>query len=111
MSLTFDILVIGSGIAGLSFALRVADRYRVAVVTRRRKSRPAPITPRGHRLGARPDDSFDLPHARYAPSPETGSCHADVVEMVVKNGPARVQELTGDGRGVQQGQDPSAPSI
>ncbi|MGI8964876.1 MAG: FAD-binding protein, partial [Limisphaerales bacterium] len=34
----FDFLVLGSGIAGLSFALKVASRGRVAIVTKKSRA-------------------------------------------------------------------------
>jgi L-aspartate oxidase len=35
-----DVLVIGSGVAGLSFALKIADYAQVIMITKREKSEP-----------------------------------------------------------------------
>ena len=34
-SLDFDVLIVGSGLAGLSSALLLSERYRVAIITKR----------------------------------------------------------------------------
>jgi len=42
----FDFLVLGSGLAGLFFALKVAPRGRVAIVTKKDRAESTPITRR-----------------------------------------------------------------
>jgi L-aspartate oxidase len=93
MSAVYDILIVGSGIAGLSFALRVAEQFRVAVVTKKEKIETSTNYAQGgiaSVLG--PDDSFDL-HIQDTLRSGDGLCYPDVVEMVVRNGPDRVKEL------------------
>ncbi|MFP3869955.1 MAG: L-aspartate oxidase [Syntrophobacteria bacterium] len=93
MIMTFDILAIGSGIAGLTFALNVADRFRVAVVTKKEKIETSTNYAQGGIASVlSPEDSFDL-HIQDTLIAGDGLCHPDVVEMVVRNGPDRVKEL------------------
>ena len=92
-TMTYDILVIGSGIAGLTFALKVADQRKVAVVTKKEKVETSTNYAQGGIASVlSPDDSFDL-HIQDTLSSGDGLCHSDVVEMVVKDGPQRILEL------------------
>lgn len=88
-----DFLVIGSGIAGLLFALKVADYGRVHIITKRNLQESNTAYAQGgiaSVFGA--NDSFDLHIADTLASGE-GLCHEEVVEMVVRNAPARIREL------------------
>jgi L-aspartate oxidase len=59
MKITSDFLIIGSGIAGLSFALKVAEQGRVAVVTKRELADSATNMAQGGIASVfTPDDSF-----------------------------------------------------
>ncbi|HTV62881.1 MAG TPA: L-aspartate oxidase [Verrucomicrobiae bacterium] len=89
----FDFLILGSGIAGLSFALKVAPHGRVAIVTKKNRAESntnyaqggiASVTGR--------DDSFEL-HVRDTLAAGAGLCKEPVVRTIVEEGPARIQEL------------------
>ncbi|UCG12058.1 MAG: L-aspartate oxidase [Deltaproteobacteria bacterium] len=106
-TLTYDILVIGSGIAGLTFALKVADRRKVAVVTKKEKVETSTNYAQGGIASVlSPEDSFDL-HIQDTITSGDGLCHPDVVEMVVRSGPDRIQELFQMGVGFVQAKQES----
>src|SRR5687768_1560072 len=88
-----DVLVLGSGIAGLFFALKLAQFGKVVVVTK--KDRPESNTnyaQGGIAAALAPDDSPYL-HARDTYSAGAGLCHTDSVLALVREGPGRVREL------------------
>ncbi len=88
-----DFLVIGSGIAGLSFALKAAEYGTVAVVTKKRTIETSTNYAQGgiaSVLGK--DDSFEL-HMQDTLNAGDGLCHPHVVEMVVKSGPESIANL------------------
>ncbi|MQA88817.1 MAG: L-aspartate oxidase [Gemmatimonas sp.] len=88
-----DVLVLGSGIAGLFFALHASSFGRVAVVTK--KERPESNTnyaQGGIAAALAPDDSPEL-HARDTHNAGAGLCHGDAVTALVTEGPRRVREL------------------
>lgn len=88
-----DVLVIGSGIAGLFFALRAARYGRVAIMTK--KDRPESSTnyaQGGVAAVFAADDTPEL-HARDTLVAGAGLCHRDAVTVLVTEGPLRVREL------------------
>jgi L-aspartate oxidase len=89
----FDVLVLGSGIAGLFYALRVADVARVAIVTKKRAADSATNWAQGGIAAVWDDeDSFDA-HAADTLEAGAGLCHPDVVQHVVERGPAMIDAL------------------
>ncbi|MGI8891043.1 MAG: L-aspartate oxidase [Chthoniobacterales bacterium] len=89
----FDFVVIGSGIAGLTFALKTAKHGRVAIVTKRKGADSNTAWAQGGvACVTSGEDSFDL-HIRDTLEAGAGLCDPVAVETVVKEGPARVQEL------------------
>jgi L-aspartate oxidase len=89
----FDYIVLGSGIAGLSFALKVATRGRVAIITKKNRAESntnyaqggiAAVTSR--------EDSVEM-HVRDTLNAGAGLCKESVVRAIVQEGPARIAEL------------------
>jgi L-aspartate oxidase len=93
MEYTSDFLVIGSGLAGLGYALKVARHGTVSVVTKRSIMETSTRQAQGGIAAVlSPDDSFDL-HIKDTLASGDGLCHQDTVELVVRSGPERIQEL------------------
>ncbi len=93
MEYQFDFLVLGSGIAGLSYALKAANHGTVAVMTKKdKKETSTNYAQGGIATVLDPDDSFQL-HVEDTINSGDGLCHPDVVEQVVRSGPERIQEL------------------
>ncbi len=93
MEYKIDFLVIGSGIAGLSFALKVVEYGRVAIVTKKGAMETSTNYAQGGIASVFGQyDSFDL-HIRDTLEAGDGLCKRGVVEMVIESGPERVREL------------------
>ncbi len=89
----FDFLVIGSGIAGLSFAIGAARHGTVALVTKRGRGASNTAWAQGGIASVTStEDSFEL-HVRDTLEAGAGLCDEDVVRSIVTDGPARIQEL------------------
>ncbi len=103
-----DFLIIGSGIAGLSLALRLREFGKVTIVTKKKQSDTATsLAQGGIACVLDPDDSF-ASHIFDTYNAGDGLCHEDVVQEIVKQGPARIQELLD--LGVPFSRDPANPS-
>src|SRR5438309_1269745 len=89
----FDFLVLGSGIAGLSFALNVAPRGRVGIVTKKNRAESNTNYAQGGIAAVTSkEDSFEL-HVRDTLEAGAGLCKEEVVRTIVQEGPARIEEL------------------
>jgi L-aspartate oxidase len=89
----FDHIVIGSGIAGLTYALKAAQSGTVAVVTKRAKAVSNTAWAQGGvACVTSPEDSFEL-HIKDTLEAGAGLCREDIVELVVHEGPERIREL------------------
>ncbi len=89
----YDFAVIGSGIAGLSFALKAAKHGSVAVITKRKGADTNTAWAQGGIACVTSDeDSFEL-HVRDTLEAGAGLCDEAVVRMIVTEGPERIREL------------------
>ena len=89
----YDFLVLGSGIAGLCYALKVAPRGRVAIVTKKNKAESNTNYAQGGVAAVTSkEDSVEM-HVRDTLAAGAGLCKEQVVRTIVQEGPPRIQEL------------------
>ncbi|ARM31255.1 L-aspartate oxidase [Prosthecochloris sp. HL-130-GSB] len=88
-----DVLVIGSGIAGLYFALHIADHAQVTIITKKESSTSNTNWAQGG-IAATIDknDSPDL-HVRDTLDAGAGLCSREMVELMVSEGPRHIHKL------------------
>jgi len=90
---TFDYVVVGSGIAGLTFALKAADKGSVAIVTKKSRADSNTAWAQGGiACVTSSEDSIAL-HVRDTLIAGDGLCNEEVVRSIVSEGPERIAEL------------------
>jgi L-aspartate oxidase len=89
----FDFVIVGSGIAGLTLALRAARFGTVAMVTKRNLADSNTAWAQGGVAAVTSaEDSFDL-HVKDTLVAGAGLCHPDAVRTIVTEGPSAIQDL------------------
>jgi L-aspartate oxidase len=87
------VLVIGSGVAGLTYALKAAEFSSVTLITKKENTESNTNYAQGGIAAVMSaDDSPDL-HIQDTLTAGAGLCHRDAVEQMVREGPGRVREL------------------
>jgi L-aspartate oxidase len=103
----FDYLILGSGIAGLTFALKVAPHGRVAIVTKKDRAESNTNYAQGGIASVTSkEDSFAL-HVRDTLAAGAGLCKENVVRTIVEEGPVCIAELIELGMKFSQREAPS----
>ncbi len=93
MKMETDFLVIGSGIAGLTFALKVADKGTVTVITKANEEESNTKYAQGGIAGVlHGPDTFES-HIQDTIECGAGLCDEKVVRMVVTEGADRIREI------------------
>ncbi len=88
-----DVLVIGSGVAGLFFALKMADFAQVLIITKKDKAESNTNYAQGGIAAVlSPTDSFE-DHVNDTLVCGDGLCEKDVVEKIVTTTPTCIKEL------------------
>jgi len=106
----FDFLVIGSGIAGLFFAIRAAEAGRVGIITKKRAADSATNWAQGGIAAVESmDDSFEE-HVQDTLRAGAGLCDESVVRFVVERGPQTIDSLLALGVEFDRDSDPEAQS-
>lgn len=88
-----DFLIIGSGIGGLSFALKVADHAKVIVVTKDRLDETNTAYAQGGIAAVTYDPDTPEKHIHDTLVCGDGLCNEDVVRIVVNEAPSQIKQL------------------
>jgi len=92
-SFTYDVIIVGSGAAGLGLALSLPDHLKIAILSKLSMSEGSTYYAQGgisavlHELG-----SLDS-HQKDTIKSGAGLCHEDIVELVVSHGKASIDWL------------------
>ncbi len=99
MNYNTDVLVIGSGIAGLYSAIKISEFASVVLVTKKEKSESNTNYAQGGIASVLdPGDSFEN-HIKDTLIAGAGLCNRNTVEILVKEGPSKIRELIDIGTG------------
>ena len=93
MSHVFDTVVLGSGAAGLTYALKMAERGSVAVLTKRQRLDGNTRWAQGGIAVVVDDKDSFAAHIEDTMIAGDGLNDRDIVRLCVEEGPARLQEL------------------
>lgn len=92
-----DFLVIGSGLAGLSFALEVAEHGHVIIVTKRNICESNTRRAQGGIASVMSEEDTFEQHVTDTLTAGAGLCNDDIVRMIVGEGPKTVERLVNFG--------------
>ena len=93
----FDVLIVGSGLAGLSAALHLAPTHRVAVITKRALQDGSSNWAQGGIAAVLADDDSFAAHIEDTLVAGAGLCDLATTRFVVENAPASIAWLRGMG--------------
>lgn len=89
----YDVLVIGSGAAGLSFALRIADHADIAVLSKSELKEGSTFYAQGGISAVLDDEDSIESHVEDTLAAGAGLCDPDIVHLVVSQGKSCIEWL------------------
>jgi len=93
MELKYDFLVIGSGLGGLSFALKAAEHGTVCLISKAEMEETNTRYAQGGIAAVTYEPDSDSKHVEDTLVAGDHLCNEEVVKMVVKEGPQQIREL------------------
>lgn len=90
---SYDVIVIGSGIAGLTFAYKIAPYAKVAIITKKAAEDSNTNYAQGGVAAVFADDDSFESHIRDTIDAGRGINHKEAVRIMVERGPALIEEL------------------
>ena len=100
-----DVLIIGSGVSGLSFALKVAQFSKVTLITKKNKADSATNLAQGGVAAVLSVEDSINAHISDTLISGDGLCKESIVRIVTTEGPDRVRELVDLGVRFQKGKN------
>lgn len=88
-----DVLIIGSGIAGLSAALKLASSFQITLITKREALESNTRYAQGGIASVTSSLDNIASHIEDTMAAGAGLCHKEVVEKIVSDGPRFIEEL------------------
>ncbi|MCX6113302.1 MAG: FAD-dependent oxidoreductase, partial [Proteobacteria bacterium] len=91
----YDVIIIGSGVAGLNTARNIDKNLNVALITKTKLGNGSSILAQGGIAAVSPDNEQDTfkTHIQDTLKVGAGLCHKDVVAFCVKHGPETIKDL------------------
>lgn len=109
MEFKTDFLILGSGIAGLSLAIKASALGSVALVTKKEKTESNTNYAQGGIAAVTEKTDSFAEHINDTLIAGAGLCKKDVVEFIVKEAPARIAELIDWGVNFTRAEAPPYP--